>query len=182
MRERLYRSRTDRMIFGVAGGMADWFDLDPSLVRLVWALLVVAGGVGLVLYIIAAIVIPEAPLGFAGSQPPAAGASGAAAGGPDSGASGPNAGAAGSPMGAAGPTTAADSDWLTRRQERRAARAQRMGNGGGAILFGLVLIALGGWFLIDRYLDIDSALVLPGILIVLGALLVIGALNRSRKR
>ena len=35
MRERLYRSRTDRMIFGVAGGMADWFDLDPSLVRLV---------------------------------------------------------------------------------------------------------------------------------------------------
>src|SRR4051812_45554412 len=61
--ERLYRSRTDRMLFGVAGGMADYLDLDPSLVRLVWALLVLAAGVGLGLYIIAAIVIPEEPVG-----------------------------------------------------------------------------------------------------------------------
>src|SRR5215212_2227487 len=61
MRERLYRSREDRMLFGVAGGMADWLDLDPAIVRLVWALLILAGGVGLLLYIVAAIVIPEAP-------------------------------------------------------------------------------------------------------------------------
>ena len=168
MRERLYRSRSDRMIFGVAGGMADWFDLDPSLVRLVWALLILAGGVGLLLYIIAAIVIPEEPVGaFAGSAPGGSGASAAAAGTPSAG--------------AAGSSADQDADWYARRQARRAARAQRMGNGGGAILFGLVLIALGGWFLIDRYLHVDSALVLPGILIVLGAVLVIGALGRSRK-
>jgi phage shock protein C len=71
------------MIFGVAGGMARWLDVDPAVVRLVWALLIIAGGVGLLLYIVAAIVIPEEPLGAA--QPMGAGAapagSGPAAGG-----------------------------------------------------------------------------------------------------
>lgn len=56
------------MIFGVAGGMARWLDIDPAVVRLVWALLVIAGGVGLLLYIVAAIVVPEEPLG---AYPPA---------------------------------------------------------------------------------------------------------------
>lgn len=78
MRERLYRSRTDRMIFGVAGGMARWLDVDPAVVRLVWALLIIAGGVGLLLYIVAAIVIPEEPLGAA--QPMGAGAAPAGSG------------------------------------------------------------------------------------------------------
>ena len=44
--------------------MADWLKLDPSVVRLVWALLVLAGGIGLLLYIVAAIAIPEAPVGY----------------------------------------------------------------------------------------------------------------------
>ena len=166
MRDRLYRSRTDRMLFGVAGGMADWFDLDPSLVRLVWALLILAGGVGLLLYIIAAIVIPEEPVGFAGT---------ASAGGPAT--QGADAAA---PAGANAAGAAAD-DWRARREARRAARAQRMGNGGGAILFGVILIALGGWFLVDRYLHIDSAIALPGLLIALGGVLVIGALVRAGK-
>src|SRR5689334_7140903 len=56
---RLYRSRDERMLFGVAGGMARYVDIDPSIVRIIWALLVLAGGAGLLLYIVAAIVIPE---------------------------------------------------------------------------------------------------------------------------
>ena len=45
MNERLYRSRDDRMLAGVAGGLAEMWDADPSLVRIVWALLVfVTGG------------------------------------------------------------------------------------------------------------------------------------------
>src|SRR6266542_6490911 len=60
--ERLYRSREDRMLFGVAGGMADWLDMDPAVVRIVWALLIFAAGMGVLLYIVAAIVIPEEPL------------------------------------------------------------------------------------------------------------------------
>ena len=47
------------MLFGVAGGMARFLDLDPSIVRIVWALLAIAGGAGILLYIVAAIVIPE---------------------------------------------------------------------------------------------------------------------------
>ncbi len=80
MRDRLYRSRSDRMIFGVAGGMAKWLDIDPAVVRLVWALLIIAGGVGLLLYIVAAIVIPEEPVGV---MPPGAGP-GSAGGGASS--------------------------------------------------------------------------------------------------
>ena len=168
MRERLYRSRTDRMLFGVAGGMADWLDLDPSLVRLVWALLVLAGGIGFLLYIVAAIVIPEEPVGGV-----AAATSGPEGAGGPSGSTGP----AGSTAGASG---ASGDDWSARREARRAARAQRSGN--GAVVFGLVLIVLGGWFFVNRYLNIDSALVLPGVLIVLGGALVVGALSRSGNR
>ena len=161
MRERLYRSRSDRMLFGVAGGMADWLDLDPSLVRLVWALLILAGGIGLLLYIVAAIVIPEEPIG--GTVAAAGGAAAAAA----------------TAAGSTGDTTGSD-DWSARREARRAARAQRGGN--GAVVFGLVLVALGGWFLVNRYLNIDSAFVVPAVLIVIGGVLVLVALGRSGSR
>jgi len=63
VRERLYRSRRDRMLFGVAGGMARYLNLDPAIVRLVWVLLFLAVGSGILLYIVAAIVIPEEPEG-----------------------------------------------------------------------------------------------------------------------
>jgi phage shock protein PspC (stress-responsive transcriptional regulator) len=60
MNDRLYRSRGDRMIAGVAGGLAQSMRLDPSLVRVVWAILVFAtGGIALVIYIVMAIVVPE---------------------------------------------------------------------------------------------------------------------------
>ena len=60
MADRLYRSRSDRMLAGVAGGLAEMWGADPSLVRIVWALLVVlTGGVALVVYIVMAIVVPE---------------------------------------------------------------------------------------------------------------------------
>jgi phage shock protein C len=154
------------MLFGVAGGMADWLDLDPSLVRLVWALLILAAGVGLLLYIVAAIVIPEEPIG---GVAPAEGASDTQAGM-----------AGGDTATAAGSTGTASDDWSARRHARRAARGQRSGN--GAMIFGLALIVVGAWFLIDRYLNIDSALVLPAVLIVLGVILVVGAVNRSTHR
>ena len=134
VRERLYRSRDDRMLFGVAGGMAEWMDLDPAVVRLVWALLILAGGVGLLLYIVAAIVIPEAPLDAMGA------ASGAA--------------------GVPGDTAAANQTRWEARQARRAARGQNPGNAG--MIFGLVLVLAGAWFLIDRYVPARYELVHPG--------------------
>jgi phage shock protein C len=60
MSERLYRSREDRMLAGVAGGLAEMWDADPSLVRIAWALLVLfSGGIALLVYIVMAIVVPE---------------------------------------------------------------------------------------------------------------------------
>jgi len=146
MRERLYRSRDDRMLFGVAGGMADWLDLDPSIVRLVWALLILAGGIGLVLYIVAAIVIPEAPPGYV------------------------------APAATAATTGAAGVDAAATQPPRRANRGSR----DGSIIFGLVLVLAGGWFLVDRYIDIDASAIIPAVLIVVGIALLLGAARRTR--
>lgn len=64
MTDRLYRSRNDRVFAGVAGGLAEMFDLDPSLVRIVWVLLaLLTGGLALVVYVVMAIVVPERPAG-----------------------------------------------------------------------------------------------------------------------
>ena len=62
MDDRLYRSVDDRMLAGVAGGVAERLDADPSIIRVVWALLVVlTGGLAFVAYLIMAVVVPEAP-------------------------------------------------------------------------------------------------------------------------
>ena len=61
---KLYRSRRDRWIAGVAGGLAEYFNLDPVVVRILWILLLLPGGLpGLVPYIICWIVIPPEPEG-----------------------------------------------------------------------------------------------------------------------
>ena len=58
--KKLTKSATNRMISGVCGGIGEYFHLDATLIRLIWAILTVGGvGSGLILYIIAAIVIPE---------------------------------------------------------------------------------------------------------------------------
>lgn len=62
---RLYRSRSDRMLGGVAGGLAAYLQVDPALTRLAFAALVLAAGSGLLAYIVAWIVIPEEPEGQA---------------------------------------------------------------------------------------------------------------------
>ncbi len=56
--KRLYKSRREQKICGVCGGIAEYFDVDPSLVRLAWILFVCVGGSGILAYIICAIVIP----------------------------------------------------------------------------------------------------------------------------
>ncbi len=60
-KKRLYRSRKDKRIAGVCGGIADYLAIDPTLVRILWVLLALAGGPGVLLYIIMAVVIPEEP-------------------------------------------------------------------------------------------------------------------------
>jgi phage shock protein PspC (stress-responsive transcriptional regulator) len=59
--KRLYRSRYDKKLGGVCAGLADYFEIDVTLVRLLWLLLVVFYGSGILAYIIAWIVIPQEP-------------------------------------------------------------------------------------------------------------------------
>ena len=62
MEKKLYRSRTDKKICGVCGGLAKYFGMDSTIARLVCALAVLFTGVGLLAYIVAALVIPEEPV------------------------------------------------------------------------------------------------------------------------
>ena len=59
--ERLYKSRTDKIFDGVCGGIGQYFNMDPVLVRLLWILLVLFGGTGVLAYIVAMIIIPREP-------------------------------------------------------------------------------------------------------------------------
>lgn len=61
-RHRLMRPRQGRKIAGVCAGFAEYFDLDVTLIRIVWVLCVVCGGVGALAYFAAWIIIPEEPL------------------------------------------------------------------------------------------------------------------------
>lgn len=62
MNRRLYRCRDNRVIAGVAAGLAEYFDVDPSLVRLFWFLSIFVGGVGVLLYIAMWVIVPLEPL------------------------------------------------------------------------------------------------------------------------
>lgn len=59
MAKKLYRSRKNRYIAGVCSGVAEYLNIDPSIVRLILLILVAAGGSGVLAYIIAWIIIPE---------------------------------------------------------------------------------------------------------------------------
>ena len=58
MKKRLYRIEEGKMIAGVCGGIAEYFDLDPTVVRLGWVLFSAEAGGGILAYIIAALIIP----------------------------------------------------------------------------------------------------------------------------
>jgi phage shock protein C len=57
--QKLQKSSTDKIIFGVCGGIAEYFDIDPIIVRALFALVTIAGGSGVVVYIILAVIMPE---------------------------------------------------------------------------------------------------------------------------
>ncbi len=241
-RRRLYRSERDRVISGVCGGLADYFEVDPTVVRVI---IVVLGFVpfpsaGLWLYLVMALVVPPEPFGGTDEEPwapggtplggvapggypasytppesaapvgePGATPEGAAAEGgepgspsttqtwtPDSaGASGAGAGAPNGWTAPAGPA-----DWRSQRrqerwdrqqqrwqrrqerwQERRERREARAGSGG--LLFGLLLILIGGvllWHQVDPRLNFDLAW--PVVIVLFGVVLIAFSFFPGRRR
>ena len=65
MEKKLYRSTTNKTIAGVCAGFADYLNLDPTVVRVIWALVSLSGA-GLVAYLVCALIIPEAPANIEG--------------------------------------------------------------------------------------------------------------------
>ncbi len=61
MDKKLYLSASDKKISGVCGGIAEYFGIDSTIVRLLWVLMALAYGTGIVFYIICAFVIPDRP-------------------------------------------------------------------------------------------------------------------------
>lgn len=59
--KRLYRSRLDRMIGGVCGGLGDYFDIDPTVIRLLFVFGTLLGGPGVIAYLILLVVVPLEP-------------------------------------------------------------------------------------------------------------------------
>jgi len=181
------------MLAGVAGGLAELWDADSSLVRIIWALLVVlTGGIALVVYIVMAVVVPEEgdARSWSGSAsswdaaPPAAPAPSAP------GAAG-SAGAAGSTGPTPAPAVAASGDWPAsrfearemRREERRVAREARRANRrhdgrSGAIVVGVLFILVGAWYLVREFLPtIDWDWFWPLVLVAVGVLVLVLAIR-----
>ena len=61
MQKKLYKSSENRMICGVCGGIGEYFNIDPTVVRLAWAIFCLLGGSGVLAYILAAVIIPSNP-------------------------------------------------------------------------------------------------------------------------
>ncbi len=57
--KRIYKKREDKMLCGVCAGVAEYFDIDPTLVRVLWAVISLGYGAGLIAYIICALVFPD---------------------------------------------------------------------------------------------------------------------------
>ncbi len=62
MNKKLYKSNTNKMICGVCGGLGEFFGIDPTIIRLFWAILGLAGGTGIVAYFLAAVIIPNSEI------------------------------------------------------------------------------------------------------------------------
>ncbi len=73
---RLYKSRRNKVIDGVCGGIAEYFDVDPTIVRILWILITLMGGSGFILYIVAMIIMPANPEHVVMPQPSSGGSNG----------------------------------------------------------------------------------------------------------
>jgi phage shock protein C len=156
---RLYRCRHDQRIAGVASGVAEYFDADPTVVRILWVLSIFLGGFGLLLYIAMALIVPLEPeQGFIGVGSPADAPTG------EPGAEG---------------IVPPQQSWQAPSTHRHAGRR---GDGRGTLYVGAALVLFGGLALIDAYLPgwADHGRFLwPAFILGIGAILVLGAIRRE---
>jgi phage shock protein C len=197
MDDRLYRSRTDRMIAGVAGGLAERYDLDPSLVRIGWALLMlVTGGLFFLLYIVMAIVVPEEPLEMtaptgpmgteapmtqptSGTDPTATGGEAGPSPTAEAAAVGATGWAATGTVPPGGPAPATGTaPAMSARDARRAARRERR-DSSAPLIFGAILVIVGILaFAGQVFPELDWDFLWPMVLVIIGGALIVAAMRR----
>lgn len=163
--KRLYRSVTDRKIAGVAAGLAEYFVMDPLLIRLAFVILMLAGGGGFLIYLILWIVTPDNPVRFQPfthqPAPDFQSNNPADAGAPENNGIKSDAPNAGSSANAYAPIP------------DKPARSK------GSLIGGLVLITIGALFLADElFPQINFGDLWPVILIVIGIGLLINAVAK----
>lgn len=154
MNRRLSRCRHDRLLAGVAGGLAEYFDIDPTLVRVLWVVSVFFGGLGLFLYVLMAIIVPLEPEVGPAALAPEGDPAGEAAVSP--------------PVG-----------W---HSQPAAHRHPTRGTGRLVTFFGIALILFGALALLDAFLPAwaDSGRFLwPAFILGIGAILVASAVRRE---
>lgn len=163
---RLYRSLHGRVIGGVAGGLADFFSMDPTIVRLIFVLLTIFGGSGVLLYVILWIVIPERSnfntynaYTAKSTTPPVTHT------GDDSGI-----GEAYEGFDKGKPVYMAEPDIAVKRKFE------------GSLIGGLVLILIGSFFLVERFIpNIDFGDFWPLLLVLIGLVLIFSNLPGKLK-
>jgi phage shock protein PspC (stress-responsive transcriptional regulator) len=190
---RLYRSRTDRQLAGIAGGIARYLDVDPTVVRIAWILSVFFGGFGILLYIIMAFIVPLEPTaapppgwtpgGPAWGAPPAGGTTGEpaadATGDGEPGSAPTSTSAAWADPSAAAPNWATNPSWDAHGAAWQPA-AER-GPGRGPLVLGVLLVAFGGIALAGTLVPgwIAWPALGPAFLVALGVALLVGAIRRT---
>ncbi len=169
------------MLAGVAAGVAETLDADPSLVRIVWALLaILTGGIAVLVYIVMAIVVPEGPVEpWPTSVPtPAGDAPGSVE------TTAPTAPSPATPPqpAAATPPMQTRAEWrASRRAARRARRHAAVDSGDAGLIFGVVLVVIGALFLVRQAIPwFDFHVWWPIGIVALGVLLLVVAARPGR--
>lgn len=166
MDKRLYRSN-NKIIAGVCAGIAEYFDIDPTLVRIAWALTALLMGSGVLAYIICAIVIPQNP-NASTAQPASSGAVPARL----SAAQYEPGEEAGEAQQTEGTPEAGDT-------MPAASQASQKSSDDVSLILGLVLIVVGGLFLARKFFHwLDMGIVWAGLLVVFGLYLIFKSSNK----
>ncbi len=163
MNKKLYRSNKDKMLGGVAGGLADYFSIDPTLVRIIFVVSLFAGGAGVLAYIILWIVVPEEPYAFATPN----------AGMGDTGTTENASGAESSGTGTGAHEEGGAQTGYQRYYQAMAEQKQKRSS-----IFGFILVAVGLLFLLDNFIPrIHFGDFWPLLLVAVG----VGLLLNARK-
>lgn len=177
MQRRLYRSEQDRLLTGLSGGMADYFDVDPTLMRLLWVLLAIfTGGVAIIIYFVMVVVVPTGSAPAPGIEPGAVGLDDEPADAGEAREPGDEpAGGEAAPQ-QASVTAACGAARTYQPYAPDRPSGGRSGAMGGAAFVGLALVVIGVLALLDSLgllAQFDAWRLWPVILIAFGAFLII---------